>query len=107
MKNSLNKTRVIVNISITFITLISVLIVSKYFNYSHIFDDVSAWGTFYTVFGVLYAIIAGFLIIEALGKYNKLHEIIDEEINNLQDIRDLAIYLNPNYAHLSIGLASQ
>jgi hypothetical protein len=72
---------------------IAVLFIHRFLFYSDIYDDVGAWGTFYTVFGVLYAIIAGFLIIEALSKYNKLQDIMQEEINNLQDIRDLAVYL--------------
>jgi hypothetical protein len=52
------------------------------------------WSIFYSVFGVLYAIIIGFLMLEALSKYNKLSELIAEEINNLQDIRDFTLFLN-------------
>ncbi len=93
MKNRTAKT-IFINLSYIFLSTIIVLLVHKHYFYKHVFDDVSAWGTFYTVFGVLYAIIAGFLIIEALSKYNTLNELIEEEINELQDIRDLAIYFN-------------
>lgn len=58
------------------------------------FEDVSSWGTFFSVYGVLYAILAGFLIVEAISKYNSLQAIMDDELNNIQDIRDLAIYLD-------------
>lgn len=64
------------------------------FDHDESFEDVSSWGTFFTVYGVLYAILAGFLIVEAISKYNSLQAIIDDELNNIQDIRDLAIYLN-------------
>lgn len=63
------------------------------FHYEKVFEDVSSWGTFFTVYGVLYAILAGFLIIESINKYNALQSCIDDEINNIQDIRDLAKYL--------------
>ncbi len=93
MKNRTLKT-IFVNLIYLVLSSIVVLFVHNHCFYRHVFDDVSAWGTFYTVFGVLYAIIAGFLIIEALSKYNNLNELIEEEINELQDIRDLAIYFN-------------
>lgn len=64
------------------------------FDHKESFEDVSSWGTFFTVYGVLYAILAGFLIVEAINKYNSLQAAIDDELNNIQDIRDLAIYLN-------------
>jgi len=89
-----NMKRINFNILFILISIATLLIIHNYFMYSHIFEDVSAWGTFYTVFGVLYAIIAGFLIIEALSKYTSLQSLIEEEINNLQDMRDLVIYLS-------------
>jgi hypothetical protein len=61
--------------------------------YDKLIDDSGAWATFFTVYGVLYAIIVGFLMLEALSKYNNLSELIDEEVNDLQDIRDFTFYL--------------
>jgi hypothetical protein len=84
------------NLIVVFISVLVLLFFRKYFTYQYVFEDVSAWSTFYTVFGVLYAVITGFLIIEALSKYNKIQDIIEEEINTLQDIRDLIFFLNPD-----------
>jgi hypothetical protein len=83
------------NLIVVLISIVILLFFRKYLTYQYVFEDVSAWGTFYTVFGVLYAVITGFLIIEALSKYNKIQDIIQEEINTLQDMRDLVSFLHP------------
>ena len=84
------------NIITVLLTTIILILIRNYFSYRFIFEDVASWSTFYTVFGVLYAVITGFLIIESLSKYNKLQDIIQEEINTLQDMRDLVYFLNPD-----------
>jgi len=51
---------------------------------------------FYSVFGVIYAIIIGLLIIEALRRYHTLQSIIEQELNAIQDIRDFLHYVYDN-----------
>ena len=76
------------------VSLLLLVLVRQYWDYKQIVDDTSAWSVYYTVYGVLYAIIVGFLLVEALSKYNKLSEFMEEEINALQDVRDFSLYLN-------------
>ncbi len=47
---------------------------------------------FFSVFGVLYAIIIGLLLVDVLGRYQKMLVIVRKELNALQDIRDFLIY---------------
>lgn len=56
--------------------------------------DLAAWGIFFTIFGVIYPIVLGFLLVEALGKYGNLSKLLDEEVNELQDMRDALIFLD-------------
>jgi hypothetical protein len=51
------------------------------------------WEAFFSVFGILYAVIIGMLVVEALNHYNNLRSTIEQEINAVQDIRDFLIYL--------------
>jgi hypothetical protein len=57
-------------------------------------QDVEAWGVFFSVFGILYAIVLGFVIMQALERLSLLKQTIDSEINALQDVRDFTIYLD-------------
>lgn len=57
-------------------------------------QDVEAWGVFFSVFGILYAIIIGFILIQALERFKLLNQTIDLEINAIQDIRDFTLYLD-------------
>ena len=54
-------------------------------------DETRPWVIFVQVYGVLYAILFGFLLIEALNKFNTLSQLLDDELNQLQDIRDAMI----------------
>ena len=51
---------------------------------------------FYSVFGVIYAIITGLLVVEALRRYHTLQSIIEQELNAIQDIRDFLHYFYDN-----------
>jgi len=78
----------------SFITaVVALVIVRQYFSYENSLNDTGAWAVFYNVFGVLYAIVSGFLLVEVLSTYNKLSGYIEEEINALQDVRDFSLYL--------------
>lgn len=56
----------------------------------------SAWEVFYAVFGIIYAIIVGFILAELLGRYHRLISDIGNELNALQCIRDFLIYVDQN-----------
>jgi len=49
---------------------------------------------FFNIFGVLYAIIVGFVIYLVLDNYNDIKSYIDSEINEIQDLRDYLIYVD-------------
>lgn len=51
---------------------------------------------FYSVFGMIYAIVAGFVILVLLEDYNAIKNHIGEEINALQDLRDFLVYVDNN-----------
>lgn len=52
---------------------------------------------FFSVFGVIYAIVIGLLMIEVIQRYHNLNSIVSQEINTLQDIRDFLLYLDNNH----------
>jgi len=68
------------------------LLVDKFMKYGNIAIDIGAWGVFYTVFGVLYAIIIGFILISELDKFDNLKRAIDTEVNEIQNVRVLLKY---------------
>lgn len=76
------------------LTLALLLFTRSYLFYVGVENDLSAWGVFFTVYGVLYAIMVGFLLIGVLDRFNAISRDIEEELNALQDIRDFTIYLN-------------
>jgi len=55
-------------------------------------DQVAPWEAFFSVFGVIYAILAGFLVVRVLDRYTALSQALEGEVNALQDIRDLLLY---------------
>ena len=59
------------------IGILVLLLVKRYMLYANIAIDIGAWGVFYTVFGVLYAIIIGFIMISTLEKFDQLKLAID------------------------------
>ena len=73
-----------------------VVILRPYVIYKQIFEDVSSWGAFFTVFGVIYAIVAGFLLITVLSRYSSLSQTIEDELNAVESIRDFLVYFELN-----------
>ncbi len=73
-------------------TAIAVLLVRPYIGYDGSFEDVSAWGAFFSVFGVVYAIVAGFVLITVLTRYGALSQTIEDELNAVESIRDFLVY---------------
>lgn len=52
-----------------------------------------AWEVFFAVFGIVYAILVGMLIVEALSRYNDLQALIAQEACAISDIDDFLVYL--------------
>ena len=89
MKSSQIIIQLVANLIIGCVVL---LIVDKYLKYPDISTDIGSWGVFYSVFGVLYAIIIGFILISELDKFDSLSEAIDTEVNEIQNVRVLLKY---------------
>lgn len=49
---------------------------------------------FFGVFGVVYAIIVGFAMYEALNNYSQIRQHMSSEVNELQDLRDYLMYVD-------------
>ena len=49
---------------------------------------------FFSVFGIVYAIVAGFLLVTVLTKYSDLSLVIENELNAIETVRDFLIYLH-------------
>ncbi len=71
-----------------------VIFARPHVQYEGIFEDVSAWGAFFGVFGVVYAILAGFLLVTVLTRYGALSQTIEDELNAVESIRDFLIYFS-------------
>ena len=68
--------------------------VKEYVQYKEIFEDVAAWSAFFSVFGIVYAIVAGFLLVTVLTKYSDLNQAIENELNAIETVRDFLTYLD-------------
>ena len=67
-------------------------------SYDNMMTDVSPWGSFFTVMGVVYAIIVGFLLATVLTRYSYLTQAIESELNAIECIRDSLIYFDDSQA---------
>ena len=54
--------------------------------------DLSTAGIFFTFYGVIYAILIGFLIVTVLQRFDALAASIEEELNAIEDVRDYLTY---------------
>ncbi len=52
------------------------------------------WGVYYSVIGVIFAMIAGLMLVQELERYSDLKLLFQEELNALQDIRDYLIFFD-------------
>ena len=85
----------IIQIIISLIAIGVITITTRhYLFYQNIDIDLGSWGVFYATYGILYAIIIGFILIGALGRYEQLKLAVDSEINVIQNIRDFLIYFS-------------
>ena len=72
----------------------AVTLARRQIHYEGIVEDVSAWGVFFTVFGVVYAIVARFLLVSVLTRYGALSQTIEDELNAVESIRDFLVYFS-------------
>ena len=56
--------------------------------------SLAPWEEFYSVFGMIYAIVSGFLLVEVLNRFNKLSEVVEAELNAISDVRDFLLYVD-------------
>jgi len=91
------------------ISLIAVVLITftirHYAFYQNIDIDLASWGVYYATYGILYAIIIGFILIGALGRYEQLKLAVDNEINVIQNIRDFLIYFS-DASSIQVGEAN-
>lgn len=65
--------------------------------YDFIFDaDSNIMETFFNVFGTLYAIMVGFVILMVSNYYHQIKNAINDEINSIQDLHDYLVYVDNN-----------
>ncbi|TNE47382.1 MAG: DUF4239 domain-containing protein [Deltaproteobacteria bacterium] len=57
-------------------------------------SDVAPWEAFFSTFGLLYAIIAGFLLVTVLGRHSDLSNACEGELNAVEDVRDFLVYVD-------------
>ena len=70
------------------------LMLRSHLRYEGIETDLSSWGSFFNVFGVIFAIVAGFLLVTVLNRYSNLNQIIEDELNAVESVRDFLVYLD-------------
>lgn len=92
-------------LSISLTTVLAVLITNHLHDYYKIpglsslpgagiarLEEAGDWSAFFDVFGVMYAILAGFLLLRVLDRFTSLSQAIEGELNSVQDARDLLVY---------------
>lgn len=52
------------------------------------------WGVYYSIIGVIFAMISGLMLVQELERYSDLKLLFQEELNALQDIRDYLIFFD-------------
>jgi hypothetical protein len=67
--------------SLTLLTIIKL-----YYQYEGIIADVGVWGVFYTLYGVLYAIISGLILVEELRRYAEIESTIVQEVVEIKNL---------------------
>lgn len=81
-----------------------VLLVREHVQYKGIVEDLSSWSSFFTVFGVIYAIVAGFLLLTVINRYSALNQTIEDELNAVESTRDFLVYLDDEQNSAKTGM---
>lgn len=64
----------------------------SYFHTELYLDDVSGLGSFLSVFGTLYGILAAFVVFEVWSQYNRISALIEKEAQALEQLFRLSLY---------------
>jgi hypothetical protein len=64
------------------------------FDYADKGLDIGAWEVFFNIFGTVYAVIAGLILVDEFQRHAQLKEKLELELNALQDIRDFLEYMD-------------
>jgi len=95
----------IIQIIISLIAIVVITLATRhYIFYQNIEIDLDSWGVFYATYGILYAIIIGFILIGAVGRYEQLKFAVDSEINVIQNIRDFLLYFSDSSSLQRTGI---
>ena len=65
-----------------------------YVEYNGEDTDIGSWGSFFTTYGTLFAIISGMVLANVLERFQNLENVVEEELNAIESIRDTLVYLN-------------
>ena len=87
--------------------LVSWLVVifsTEHVQYTGIVEDLSSWNSFFNVFGVVYAIVTGFLLVTVLNRYSALSQTLEDELNAIESIRDFLVYFRDAQREESAGM---
>lgn len=80
------------------------LLLKEHVQYREVYEDVAAWSAFFSVFGIVYAIVAGFLLVTVLTKYSDLSQVIENELNAIETVRDFLTYINDESKEVKSGI---
>lgn len=80
------------------------LLIKEHVQYKEIYEDIAAWSAFFSVFGIVYAIVAGFLLVTVLTKYSDLSQVIENELNAIETVRDFLTYTNDETKEIRKGI---
>jgi len=64
------------------------------FDYDNKGLDIGAWEVFFNIFGTVYAVIAGLILVDEFQRHSQLKEKLELELNGIQDIRDFLDYMD-------------
>jgi len=56
--------------------------------------DIGSWGSYFTTYGTLFAIISGMVLVNVLERFQQLENVVEEELNAVESIRDSLVYLH-------------
>jgi hypothetical protein len=86
------KTVIIKSILVSVVALVLMYLVRTFFRTDLFIADVGGLGTFLSVFGTLYGILAAFVVFEVWGEFNKTQNLIDQEASGLERLFRLTLY---------------
>ena len=59
-------------------------------------EDTQVWEIFLSVFGLIYAVLIGLLLVEALSRFHEIATIIQNELNAVSDMNDFLRFVDHN-----------